>query len=184
VTRLNVLSSSHGSVHVYTRRHINGCTRVDPNDNRCSCPKWIYSKARGGKPSQRAARTPSFIEACSIARKILEGFDREPGTPSEQQPQPQPGRLRGRPIEQITEARITLVGCLRIEGVKPYSMKNDLYPGRDDRDLQYDALKKFLQRHRQQIALEEQRLTALPQAARDAAASDARRFIHFILRLP
>src|ERR1035437_9198823 len=69
-----VLESKHGSVIVYTRRHVNGC-KLDPGDNRCQCPKWLYLKPRGGKAVQRSAGTPSFSEACGEAQDILEGFD-------------------------------------------------------------------------------------------------------------
>src|ERR1700681_825266 len=71
------LSNRFGTVRVYTRRHINGCTLDTPDHNHCSCPKWIYSKARGGKPAQKTASTPSFAEACELAQKILRGFDPE-----------------------------------------------------------------------------------------------------------
>jgi hypothetical protein len=70
-------TSIHGSVRVYTRRHINGCQLIGADFNHCSCPKWIYSKARGGEPVQRAAGTPSFTEACEEAQRILKGFDPE-----------------------------------------------------------------------------------------------------------
>jgi integrase len=69
--------SIYGSVHVYVRRHINGCELRDPNETRCSCPKWLYSKPRGAKAVQRAAGTPSFTEACAEAQRILKGFDPE-----------------------------------------------------------------------------------------------------------
>lgn len=72
-----LFSSIYGSVRVYTRRHINGCPLVGPNFNHCSCPKWVYSKARDGKPRQKAAGTPSFTEACEQAHRILKGFDPE-----------------------------------------------------------------------------------------------------------
>jgi integrase len=72
-----VFTSLYGAVRVYTRRHINGCRLATADHNHCSCPKWIYSKARDGKASQQAASTPSFTEACGIAQKILKGFDPE-----------------------------------------------------------------------------------------------------------
>ena len=72
-----VFSSHFGSVRVYTRRHINGCSFTQPDQQNCPCPKWIYAKARDGKPSRRAATTPSFTEACEQAQKILKGFDPE-----------------------------------------------------------------------------------------------------------
>jgi site-specific recombinase XerD len=72
-----IFSSQHGAAHVYTRRHINGCQLTSPNENRCSCPKWIYSKPKTGKAAQQAAGTPSFTEACERAQKILKGFDPE-----------------------------------------------------------------------------------------------------------
>jgi integrase len=70
-------SSIYGSVRVYTRRHINGCELGDPNDQRCSCPKWIYAKPRDGRAVQKAAKSPSFTEACADAQRILKGFDPE-----------------------------------------------------------------------------------------------------------
>jgi integrase len=72
-----VFSSIHGAAHVYTRRHIHGCAHTSPNQNHCSCPKWIYSKPRAGKAAQQAAGTPSFTEACELAQRILKGFDPE-----------------------------------------------------------------------------------------------------------
>jgi site-specific recombinase XerD len=72
-----VFSSQYGAAHVYTRRHIHGCPLLSPNENRCSCPKWIYSKPRQGKAAQQAAGTPSFTEACERAQRILKGFDPE-----------------------------------------------------------------------------------------------------------
>lgn len=72
-----VFSSQYGSVRVYTRRHINGCGFTLADQQHCPCPKWIYAKARTGKPSRRAATTPSFTEACDQAQKLLKGFDPE-----------------------------------------------------------------------------------------------------------
>jgi integrase len=69
--------SIHGSVIVYTRRHINGCKLRDRNENRCSCPKWLYSKPKNGRAVQRAAGTPSFTEASEAAQRLLKGFDPE-----------------------------------------------------------------------------------------------------------
>jgi len=63
-------------------------------------------------------------------------------------------------------------------------MKDHLYPGRSDRDGQVDALKKFLKAQRKRIDIEEQRLAALSDVARNAASSDARQLIHNIHRLP
>jgi integrase len=70
-------TSIYGSVRVYTRRHINGCTLRDPNESGCSCPKWLYLKPVGGRAAQKAAGTPSFTEACGDAQRILKGFDPE-----------------------------------------------------------------------------------------------------------
>jgi site-specific recombinase XerD len=71
------LSNQFGTVRVYTRRHINGCQLPTADHNHCSCPKWIYAKARGAHWTQKAANTPSFAEACDMAQKILRGFDPE-----------------------------------------------------------------------------------------------------------
>lgn len=72
-----VFSSLYGTVRVYTRRHIHGCQLTHPDQQHCSCPKWIYAKARGSKPRQQAASTPSYTEACEVAQKMLKGFDPE-----------------------------------------------------------------------------------------------------------
>jgi hypothetical protein len=72
-----LFSTVHGTVSIYTRRHIHGCQLQSPDDNRCACPKWIYSKARDGRASQQAANTRSFTEACELALKLLKGFDPE-----------------------------------------------------------------------------------------------------------
>jgi hypothetical protein len=58
-----LFSTVHGTVSIYTRRHIHGCQLRSPDDNRCAC--------------QQAANTPSFTEACELALKILKGFDPE-----------------------------------------------------------------------------------------------------------
>jgi integrase len=72
-----VFASLYGSVRVYTPRHIHGCVLLDVRDNRCSCPKWIYSHPKGAKPVQKSAGTPSFTEACEKAQKELKSFDPE-----------------------------------------------------------------------------------------------------------
>jgi integrase len=72
-----VFASLYGTVRVYTRRHINGCSFTDPNQQQCSCPKWIYSNPKGGHAQRLAAGTPSFTEACEKAQKILKGLDPE-----------------------------------------------------------------------------------------------------------
>jgi integrase len=72
-----VFASLYGTVRVYTPRHIHGCALLDARDNRCSCPKWIYSHHKGGKPVQKSAGTPSFTEACEKAQKELKSFDPE-----------------------------------------------------------------------------------------------------------
>ena len=71
------LVNQYGTVRVYTRRHIHGCPLATPDHNHCSCPKWIYAKSKSGAPTQKAAGTPSFAEACEQAQKILRGFDPE-----------------------------------------------------------------------------------------------------------
>jgi integrase len=72
-----VFSSIHGTVRVYTRRHINGCALQSANEQHCRCPKWIYSNPKEGRPQRQAAGTPSFTEACEDAQKLLKGFDPE-----------------------------------------------------------------------------------------------------------
>ena len=68
----------HGTVRVYTPRHVEPCKLRDPNDCTCSrCAKWVYAKPRGGKAVQMAAKTISFAEACATAMKILDGFNPE-----------------------------------------------------------------------------------------------------------
>jgi hypothetical protein len=71
------LITEYGTVRVYTRRHINDCKFTTPDHNHCTCPKWIYSKPRGGKAIQKSAGTPSFAEACATAQKMSRGFDPE-----------------------------------------------------------------------------------------------------------
>ena len=72
-----VLDNENGSVRVYTRRHINGCRFTSPDQQSCSCPKWIYANPRGGRPTRFAAGTPSFTEAFEQARKLWRGWDPE-----------------------------------------------------------------------------------------------------------
>ena len=69
--------SPYGVVSVYTPRHVGECMLRDRNDSSCSCPKWIYARARGGKATQMAAKTPSFAEAVTKAQQILRGYDPE-----------------------------------------------------------------------------------------------------------
>jgi integrase len=70
-----VFFSIHGTVRVYTRRHINGCWRTSTNEQNCPCPKWLYCNSRTGKPYREAAGTANFTEACEKAQSILRGFD-------------------------------------------------------------------------------------------------------------
>lgn len=77
LTRSAVFPSLHGGVRIYTRHHIHGCTLLSTYDNNCWCPKWIYSKAHGGKAKQQAAGTGSLAEAQELAMKILRDFDPE-----------------------------------------------------------------------------------------------------------
>jgi hypothetical protein len=70
-----VFRSPHGTVRVYTRRHVNGCGFTDRNQQGCYCPKWIYSNPRAGKPVQKTADTGSYAEACELAQKLLHSFD-------------------------------------------------------------------------------------------------------------
>lgn len=72
-----VYRESFGAVRVYTRRHINGCQFTSRDQQHCPCPKWIYSKPKGGKGRRESATTPSFAEACEKARTILRGFNPE-----------------------------------------------------------------------------------------------------------
>src|SRR5271154_2914182 len=73
-----IFSSLHASVRVYTRRHINGCTLQDDNQQNCRCPKWFYVSPRdGGAPYRKSIGTGDFTEACDEARKVLKGFDPE-----------------------------------------------------------------------------------------------------------
>jgi len=193
-----VLTSAYGAVRVYTRRHINGCGHVDTNENHCLCPKWIYSKARGGqcRPEQQSAKTPSFAEACELAQKILSSFN----PPALQNRQPEeigPGQQAEgpRPVsadktKEITRVRITLAACLRLDALIPYGMTDHLYPpkpglaGRektDDQNRRFDAVKKFLDRQKSRIELENRRLAALPPWERKAIRARLSTQIH---RLP
>ena len=76
-TPKTIFKNGHGTVVVYTPRHVGGCQLRDRNANTCACPKWLYMKPRGGKAVQRAQRTPSFAEACAEATRILDGFNPE-----------------------------------------------------------------------------------------------------------
>ena len=69
--------SKHGTVIVYTRRHLrrNGCKLRNPHSNLCGCPKWLYLKPKGGRATQRSAGTPSYTEACAEAQCVLDSFN-------------------------------------------------------------------------------------------------------------
>src|SRR5215469_15413107 len=71
------IKDQYGTIAVYTRSHINGCTLTDPNENHCSCPKWFYVNRRGEKTRQYAANTPSFAEACAKAKHEHDGWHPE-----------------------------------------------------------------------------------------------------------
>jgi len=70
-----VFSGLYASVRVYTRRHINGCTLQDDNQQNCHCPKWFYVSPRGAEPRRKSAGTGNFTEACDEARRVLKGFE-------------------------------------------------------------------------------------------------------------
>jgi site-specific recombinase XerD len=66
--------SIHGAIKVYSR-HVNGCKRTDPDDNRCACPKWAYEN-RPNHPRRRyALNTPSLSEARAEAKRIFDAWD-------------------------------------------------------------------------------------------------------------
>ena len=88
--RKTIYRSIHGTTVVYTPRHLGECRLRDRNANGCGCPKWIYSKARGGRAVQQSARTPSFAEACALATRILDGFNPEI-TKAREVNEPEPG---------------------------------------------------------------------------------------------
>lgn len=69
--------NQYGTIAVYTRNHINGCKLTDPNQNNCSCPKWIYANRKGETPRRYAAETPSFPEACDKAKREIDGWNPE-----------------------------------------------------------------------------------------------------------
>jgi integrase len=71
------LKDRYGTISVYTRNHIGNCELTDPNDNGCSCPKWIYANRKGHKPKRYAAETPSYAEACAIAKHEHDGWHPE-----------------------------------------------------------------------------------------------------------
>lgn len=68
-------SNQFGVTRVYTRRHINGCPLGSPNENSCSCPKWIYAKPKHRPWTQKAAGTPSYTEAAEKAQRLLRSWD-------------------------------------------------------------------------------------------------------------
>ena len=73
-----LLQNELGTIKVYTRRHIGTCKLSDPDDNSCSCPKWIYANAKDAtlrmKRPQFAAGTPSYAEACGKAQALLKSW--------------------------------------------------------------------------------------------------------------
>ena len=125
----------HGRTVVYTRRHINGCKLRDRNANGCACPKWIYSKAKGGKAMQRAAGTPSFTEACEEAQRILKGFDPEIAK-ARQINEPAPGI-------SIEECLALYESSLRLpaRALNPIYVKNCLSPLKRRKPTQYKRAK-------------------------------------------
>ncbi len=93
----------------------------------------------------------------------------------------------GRPIEEITKARIRLAASLQLRGLNPYAMTDLLYPATvdlsqkqkgADKIRRFDLTKKFLKNHAAQIGAEKQRQESLPEADRAAIAADAENFIH------
>ncbi len=67
--------NQHGSVRVYTRRHIGECKLTATDATGCSCPKWIYAKRAGMHDTITSAGTPSYAEACEIAMTLLKSWD-------------------------------------------------------------------------------------------------------------
>jgi hypothetical protein len=73
-----IQKSVYGSVRPYTR-HTLGCPHeVEPNYDRCRCPKWFYVyDAQTGKKSRKSLVTHSWAEAVEIAAETLKGMDPE-----------------------------------------------------------------------------------------------------------
>jgi integrase len=67
--------TEHGTVIIYTPRHVGDCQLQDRNQNLCNCPKWAYAKPRAGRAVQCALKTPSFAEAIAKAQELLDSFN-------------------------------------------------------------------------------------------------------------
>jgi hypothetical protein len=180
MTRLTtVLSSHHGNVHVYTRRHIRGCQLLSTDDNHCWCPKWIYSKARGGPAKQKAANTGSLAEACLQAQQILRDFDPELRSARETTALAKKFKPDERALNPLAQARIRLVACLAVNpSVSEYAMTDDLKPGPSATfAARRGSLKSFWTTHRERIELEKQRVAALSKTERDIIEAESRQVI-------
>ena len=72
-----MLKTDYGCVRVYVRRHIGECRLRDPNEVNCGCPLWFYLSPVDGRAVQQAAKTTSFTEAVTKAKRVLKAFDPE-----------------------------------------------------------------------------------------------------------
>jgi integrase len=69
--------NAYGTAKPYTR-HISACTHAeDPDYNKCSCPKWLFTYRKGQKPRRFTLETPSWAEAVRKAHETLRGWDPE-----------------------------------------------------------------------------------------------------------
>jgi hypothetical protein len=186
------ISSRWGTVYVYTRRHLDGCRGISRFSCLCPCPKWIYSKPRGGgRARQESAHTSSFAEACEIARKILDGFESQVMTTVSAPPIPEPitlpalpepaktrhekpRRRRGRPKADRTIARCDLVARFELASINPWKMIDRVIPAPPgikpknkaaDKRRRFDAMMKMIEKNRDYIDVAKQRIVALRETA-------------------
>jgi len=177
------IAAPGGTVHIYTRRHINGCPLVSTSDNGCSCPKWIYWKPRGGRAMQKAAKTGSFSEALQEAAKIGDFIPARPLAQSlEDLKLIETGKkfLHTRGPGRLATARLRLMACVKADHPElsdtGYEMTDHLNPGppraKDARRTSLSQFSKWAKTEPSQVEM--RRIQALPKIQRDDIAAEAR----------
>ena len=74
-------------------------------------------------------------------------------------------------LDLRTGLRVSLAAHLALEGIKPYTMRKDIYPDSVD---SAGAIKKLFLNHESKLDAEKQRITALPEDQRRLEADDVR----------
>jgi len=152
---------------------------------------WIRKAVPNSKKREKRVVTESQVDgihAWCAEKTILEGDWRDAGRCLEEltsliskkiararRRQRRVARPRHRPLSADTKARITLAAFLLIGGLKPYAMKDQLYPKQlSGATRRFDSTKKLLRRYREKISSEKNRLQSVSEEKRRLLAAAAR----------